>query len=127
MDTGHTCIPNPIDNIAHRLCGQRCLFGDGYVARAGSYDCDRTDTLIGLVASNSDQTRRFVPLGVSNDVPNLTKRAFVGACDEDVRGALYESFNYADVLGASLAAAANDFQKALAPRACVVAASSPSA
>ena len=120
MDAGHTRIPDTIDNVAHRLGGQRGFFGDGNVARAGSYHCDRADPLSSFVAADSYETRRFVPLGVSNDVAYLTKRAFVRACDEDVRGARYESFDYADDLSASLAAAKNDFRKTLSRRARVV-------
>src|SRR5215213_6893334 len=61
-----------------------------------------------------------MPLGISNDVAYLAKRAFVSACDEDVRGTLGESFHYADDLGASLAATKNDFRKTLPRRACMV-------
>jgi len=120
MDAGYTRIPNTIDNVAHRLGSQRGFFGDGNVARTGSYDCDRANPLIRFVAANSDQPRRFVPLGVSHDISYLAKRAFVRASDEDVRGALGESLDDADDLCASLTTTKNDFRKTLSRRARVV-------
>src|SRR6185369_4088191 len=101
MNARHTCVPNTIDNVAHRLGSQRRFFGNGNVARTGSYDCDRADALIRFITANSDEACRFMPLGVSNDIAYLAKCAFVGACDEDVRRTLGKSLDYADDLGAS--------------------------
>src|ERR1043166_1006270 len=120
MNPGHACVPNAIDNVAHRFGSQRGFFGDGNVARAGGHDCDRPDTLVRFVAANADEVRGFVPLSVCYHVANLAKRAFVGACNEDVWRALCESLDDAYDLRARFATTENYLRKALAGRTRVV-------
>ena len=120
MNSGDAGVPDAIDGVAHRFGSQRRFFSDGNIARAGCDDCDRADTVIRLVATDAYESRGFVPFGVCNDVANLAIGAFVSACDENVWRALYESIDDADYLRARLAAAKNDFRKALARRTGVI-------
>src|ERR1041384_8737203 len=101
MNARNTRIPDAIDDVAHCFGSQRRFLGDGNITRAGSHDCDRADALIGVVAANSYQTSRLVPLGVSNDVANLAERAFVGASDQDVWRARGEPVDDTDDLSRS--------------------------
>ena len=54
-----------------------------------------------------------MPFGVSNNVANLTERAFVGACDEDIGRTLDEAFDDADDLRARFTTAKHYFREAL--------------
>src|SRR6185503_14775551 len=81
---------------------------------------DRPDALISFIATNANESRGFVPFGVCHNVSDLAKRGFVSACDEDVWRTLDEPLDDADDLRARLAAAKNDFGKALSRGAGVV-------
>ena len=70
--------------------------------------------------ADAHEAGSFMPFCVCDDVANLAKRAFIGACDEDVGRPLDEPFDDADDLCASLAAAKNNLRKALSRRARVV-------
>src|ERR1041385_1045066 len=120
MNSSDAGVPDTIDDVPHRFRRECGFFGDGDIARAGCDDCDRAEALVGLVATNADEASGFVPFGVSDYVTNLAKCAFVSACDEDVWRTLGEAFDDADDLRARLAAAKNDFGKALSRRARVV-------
>src|SRR6185369_4097163 len=120
MDSRDAGVPDAVDGVSHCLRGKRSFFSDRDVARAGGYNCDRANALIRLVAANSHQLRGFMPLGIGNNVTNLTKSAFVCTRDENVWRALNKLFNYSDNLRASLTAAKDNLGKALARGARVI-------
>src|SRR5215218_1623226 len=114
MDSRHAGIPNTIHSVAHRFSSQRSFFSNWNIAGPSGHDRYRSDALVGFVSTNSDKTRRLVPFSISHNIANLAKRAFVSSSDEYIRRTLHQPFNNADNLRASLAAAENDFRKALA-------------
>src|SRR2546423_7235614 len=120
MDSRNAGVPNAIDSVSHRLSRQRCFFRNRNIAGAGSYDSNGSDTEVSFVAANSDESRRFMPLGLGHDVANLAKRTLVSTCHEDIRRTLREPLDDANDLRASFATPKNDFGKALPGRAGVV-------
>src|SRR5262245_19591597 len=116
-------VPDARDGVAYGLGGQRRLFGNGNVARAGRDHGDWPNAVIGLVAPDANHAGRLVPFGISHNVAYVTVRTFVGACDYDVGRPLHQALDYTDNLFSRFAAAKNYFGEADAKGARMVDAS----
>src|SRR2546423_626304 len=113
-------VPDSLDAVAHRLGGERGLFGDGDVARARGDDHYRARAALRAVAHDANHARRRVPLGLGADVSDFAERALVRSRHKHVRRAARERLDYLDDLRASLPRPEDDFRKALSLRASVV-------
>ncbi len=82
MQAGDADVVDALDAVAHQLGGDRGLFGDGKIRRAGRRDDDGAFAGLDVLLPQSDERRVGVIRRIRNGGPDGVERGGGGARDE---------------------------------------------